>query len=99
MIARHWTGVIKPGLAIEYIGHLNRETLPALAHLPGFVEASILRREVDDGTEFRVVTMWQSVAAIDAFAGGDVTRAVVPPAAQAMMVRYDERAVHYEIVQ
>ena len=99
MIARHWTGVIKPGLASAYIGHLTGETLPALARLPGFVDASILRREVGDGTEFRVVTTWQSAAAIDAFAGGDVTRAVVPPAAQALMVRYDERAVHYEIVR
>ncbi len=36
--------------------------------------------------------------AIEAFAGQDITKAVVPPAAQALMVRYDDRAVHYEMV-
>jgi hypothetical protein len=60
---------------------------------------SICRRSVEDGVEFQVTTIWRSLEEIRSFAGEDVTRAVVPPAAQAMMVRYDDRAVHYEIVQ
>ena len=59
---------------------------------------TIARREVEDGTEFQVVTLWRSLEDIKTFAGDDVTRAVVPPAAQALMVRCDDRAVHYEIV-
>lgn len=98
MISRQWKGVVKPGKADEYLTHLRRETLPALARLDGFVTASILRREVEDGTEFEIVTIWRAVAAIELFAGADVTRAVVPPAVQALMVRYDERAVHFEVV-
>jgi hypothetical protein len=35
--------------------------------------------------------------AIRAFSGSDAEGAVVPPAAQAMMVEFDRRAVHYEI--
>jgi hypothetical protein len=45
-----------------------------------------------------VTTYWQSLDAIEAFAGDDVTHAVVPPSAQALMVRYDERSVHYDLV-
>jgi ATP-dependent Clp protease ATP-binding subunit ClpA len=99
-ICRQWRGVVKKGRADEYIRHLKDEALPALRRLPGMLGVlSICRRPVEDGVEFQVTTIWRSLEEIRSFAGDDVTRAVVPPAAQAMMVRYDERAVHYEIVQ
>jgi len=97
-VIRQWKGIVKPGLADEYIRHLNEETVPSLRAIPGFGYASILRREVEEGTEFQVVTGWRSLDAIRAFAGDDITVAVVPPAAQKLMVRYDDRAVHYEQV-
>jgi heme-degrading monooxygenase HmoA len=99
VIARQWKGVARPGCADDYIEHLRRETFPALRALAGFAQATVMRREVGDGTEFQVVTVWQSLDAIRAFAGDDVEVAVVPPAAQALMLRYDDRAVHYQIVQ
>ena len=97
-VIRQWKGIVKPGLADEYIRHLNEETVPSLRAIPGFGSASILRREVEEGTEFQVVTGWRSLDAIRAFAGDDLTLAVVPPAVQKLMVRYDDRAVHYEQV-
>jgi len=98
-VARQWSGVVKPGRTDQYVRHLQQETLPVLRSTPEFVSATIMRRDVEGGTEFQVTTYWESVNAIKTFAGEDVTRAVVPPAAQALMARYDERAVHYEIVQ
>jgi heme-degrading monooxygenase HmoA len=98
MVVRTWTCVVKPGLADDYVRHLKTETFPALRRIDGHRTASILRRDVEDGTEFLISTVWRSLDAIKAFAGDDVTRAVVPPTARAMMVRYDERATHYEIV-
>jgi ATP-dependent Clp protease ATP-binding subunit ClpA len=98
-VARQWKGIVKPGQASAYIAHLQLETRPSLRRTPGFVHATIMHRDVEDGTEFVVTTYWRSLDSIKAFAGEDVTRAVVPPAAQALMVRYDDRAVHYDIVQ
>ncbi|HEX4566847.1 MAG TPA: antibiotic biosynthesis monooxygenase, partial [Vicinamibacterales bacterium] len=97
-VARQWRGVVKPGLADAYLTHLEQETIPSLRWIAGFVRATILRREVEDGTEFQVTTYWHSLDAIKAFAGDDLTRAVVPPAAQELMVRYDDRATHHDIV-
>lgn len=57
----------------------------------------VVRREVEGGTEFRVVTEWESLAAIRAFAGEDPEVAVVPTVVQGMMARYEARAAHYEI--
>jgi heme-degrading monooxygenase HmoA len=97
MISRHWKGVAKPGYAESYVQHLRHDTFPSLARIPGFVRASILRRTVAAGTEFHIVTVWESLAAIKGFAGEDPEIAVVPAAARAMLASYDERVVHYEI--
>ena len=99
MISRHWKGTIKPGLANRYLEHLRTQTLPQLAAISGFVSVTILRREVEDGTEFQIVTVWTSIDSIHAFAGDDPEVAVVPAAAQALMTTFDRRAVHYELVE
>ena len=98
MISRHWKGTTKPGCADRYVEHLKTRTLPELAALPGFVSASILKREIAGGTEFQVVTLWESIESIRRFAGEDVEAAVVPPEAARMMVSYDRRVVHYDVV-
>jgi ATP-dependent Clp protease ATP-binding subunit ClpA len=98
MVVRTWKGVVKPGAADEYVRHLKTETFPALRHLPGHRSASIMRRDVEDGIEFVVTTVWESYEAIRGFAGDDIGAAVVPAAARAMLVRFDDRAVHYQIV-
>ena len=99
MIARHWRGLARSDEARRYVEHLRSDTFPALATIEGFVDASILRRNVPGGVEFVIVTRWTSMAAIDAFAGSDPERAVVPPNVVAMMVEYDERARHFEVLE
>jgi heme-degrading monooxygenase HmoA len=97
MISRHWKGITKPGLADRYIAHLTRETFPGLAAIPGYRSASILSREVREGTEFQVVTLWDSMDAVRAFAGETADVAVVPAVVQEMMADYDRRVVHYDV--
>jgi heme-degrading monooxygenase HmoA len=79
--------------------HLRQETFPAIRRLPGFVNASILRRDAKDGVEFLIVTTWESLDAIRAFAGDDIEAAVVPEVAQQMMVDYDRFVRHYQLVE
>lgn len=98
MISRHWGALVKRELAPDYIRHLQSETFPRLRGIDGFVDATIQRRDVTDGVEFVVVTCWRSMDAIRAFAGADAEAAVVPPKAQAMMVSFDARVRHYEVV-
>jgi heme-degrading monooxygenase HmoA len=97
MISRHWKGVTRPGQAEAYVRHLESDTFPHLAQIRGFIRASILKRDLGTGTEFQIVTVWDSLGAIAAFAGAQPDVAVVPPSAQAMLSTYDERVVHYEI--
>jgi heme-degrading monooxygenase HmoA len=98
MVSRHWTGLAKPDCADAYVEHLQHETFPAIRRLTGFVAASILRRTVPEGVEFLIVTNWESLDAIRAFAGEHVDVAVVPAAVERMMVRYDHTVRHFEIL-
>ncbi len=98
-ISRHWKGVAKPEEADNYIHHLRNDTFPRLARIEGFIKASILRRPIGEGTQFLIVTTWQSIEAIRKFAGESASMAVVPPSARAMMVEYDIEVAHYEIVE
>jgi heme-degrading monooxygenase HmoA len=99
MISRYWMGVTKPGEAENYIAHLRTDTFPKLSEISGFIEASILKRAVAQGTEFLIITVWESIEAIERFAGATADIAVVPEVVQAMMVEYDKKVRHYEVAE
>jgi heme-degrading monooxygenase HmoA len=98
VISRHWRCLAHLDRAQDYVAHLRTETFPALRKIPGFIDASILSRPVGTGVEFLVVTRWESLDAIAKFAGQDAEAAVVPAKAAAMMVEYDRRARHFEVM-
>lgn len=98
MISRQWRDLAKPERSKDYIDHLRNDTFTKLQSLAGFVDASILQRELAEGTEFLIVTRWQSLAAIEAFAGSDPAVAVVPDSVKEMMVEYDLSVRHYAVV-
>ena len=97
MIVRHWTGLAKKDKADDYINHLKNDTFKKLANIEGFIEASILKRELHEGTEFLIITKWDSLKAIREFAGEKYEDAVVPKIAQEMMIRFDKLVKHYEV--
>jgi len=98
VISRQWRGLARTEQASSYEQHLRNETFPALGSIEGFVDATILKRALPNGIEFLVVTRWSSMAAIEKFAGADVEAAVVPDKVHAMMLEYDRRVKHYEVV-
>ena len=99
MIARHWRGLPQADQTDNYTRYFLNETFPKLSKIPGFVRASILTRPVLAGTEFLIVSYWESLDAIKRFAGDDAELAVIPDAVRAMMIDYDIRAVHYDVIE
>jgi heme-degrading monooxygenase HmoA len=97
MIVRQWKAIARTQNVTDYINHLETETFPQLSRIHGFVRASILTRPVDRGVEFLIVTVWESMEAIQEFAGLPAQRAVVPVQVQAMMIDYDREVSHYEV--
>jgi heme-degrading monooxygenase HmoA len=101
VIARSWTGRCPNGEAADrYARHLAETVLPDLEALDGHRGALLLRRGAagGDGVEVRVVTFWSSLEAIDRFAGPERERAVVEPAAQAVLDEYADEVEHFDVV-
>jgi heme-degrading monooxygenase HmoA len=97
VIARTWSGSARPEQADAYVAHLRERTFPELASIPGHRGAYVLRRPRPAIVEFSVITFWESLEAVAAFAGPDAEAAVVPAAAQALLVSYDARAAHWDV--
>ena len=100
MISRVWHGWTAPANADAYEALLRSTILPGIMRrdIAGYVGVHLARRNDGDEVEF-VTTMWfESMAAIREFAGEAYDVAVVPPAARALLSRFDERSRHYDIV-
>src|SRR5436190_24401937 len=97
MISRHWTGLAKKERADEYIVHLQNDTFKQTKNIHGFISARILKRELEEGIEFLIITEWQMFDAISEFAGTDFDTAVVPKLVQDIMIKYDNKVRHYEV--
>jgi len=95
-IVRTWSGVAAAADAEAYLTHLQRDTIPSLRRLDGFEGIRVLRRAVEDRVEFVVMTTWSSLDAIRAFAGDELAVAVVPAAAQSLLLSFDPEVEHYE---
>lgn len=102
MIVRIWHGWTEPADADAYQRLLDEEVVPGIVgrHIPGFERIDVLRRRDGDDSEVEFVTImrFEHWAAVETFAGPDGGTSVVPPAARALLSRFDAHAGHYEIV-
>ncbi len=99
MICRIWHGWTTRENADAYEHLLRTEIIRGIAArgLQGYRGIDLLRKS-DDGLVAFVTLMWfDSLEAVRAFAGPGYLAAVVPPAAQALLSRYDREATHYEV--
>lgn len=96
MIARVWHGWAAPENADAYEQLLRAHVLPGINRISGFRGAYLLRDDGPDEVEFVTVTLFDSLDAVREFAGDDYEAAVVPPEAQRLLSRFDERSRHYE---
>lgn len=97
MISRHWIGIVKADRVNDYLKHLDDTVLPNLQKNVGLKNCYYLKRSVNEGIEFLIVTEWENVEAIINFAGKDHEKAVVDEYAKSLMVTYEKRVKHYNI--
>ena len=96
LTVRTWSARADAEGAGSYTRYFTATLVPELRKLPGFEGACLLRRDLDGaGTvELTAHTLWASPAAIRAFAGDDITVAIVEPQARAMLLDFDRTATH-----
>ncbi len=99
MISRIWHGWTTPTNADAYEVLLKSEIFTGIQnrHISGYHGIHLLRRNIGDEVEFITIMWFDSINAVQAFAGQDYEKAVVPPKARALLSRLDERSQHYEV--
>ena len=101
MIARWWRGWTASRETTDAYEELLRGTIfPSVRTHDGCRGTYLFRRDLENGAaEFATLTLWESWEAVRRFAGDDHEVAVVPEAARAVLERFDERSVHYEVAE
>jgi heme-degrading monooxygenase HmoA len=98
VIARRWSCRAQPENVDGYVNHFQESVLPALRRIDGHRGAYVLKRPRGDEIEILVLTLWESMDAIRAFAGAEPSLAVVEDEAKAFLSRFDPTVEHYEVV-
>jgi antibiotic biosynthesis monooxygenase (ABM) superfamily enzyme len=100
MITRIWRGWTTPENADAYQALLLDEIFPGIAgrQVAGYRGISLGRREEGGEVEFVTIMWFDSLAAVQAFAGERYEVAVVPAKARSVLSRFDARSLHYETV-
>ena len=97
MIARHWRGWTTARNADAYETLLKNTVLPGLKAIQGYRGGYVLRRELENEVEFVVVNLFESLDAVQRFAGPDFAVAVFEPEARRLLSRIEPLAAHYEV--
>ena len=100
MICRLWRGWTTPENAGAYEAIVRGEVIPGIEarRIPGFRHIDLMRRDFADEVEFQTLMWFDSLDAIIAFMGEDYAVSHVPAAAQAVLSRFDDRAIHFDVV-
>jgi heme-degrading monooxygenase HmoA len=98
MITRVWRGWTAPENADAYENLIRTTIFPGIAarRIAGLSGLELHRRSLEGETEFMTVMRFQSMEAVKAFAGADWEVSVVPPAARAVLARFELKASHFE---
>lgn len=98
-IKRIWHGWTTPEQADVYENMLHTDIFPGIVsmNIPGFHGVELLRRDEGHEVGFVTIMTFDSTDNVIAFQGEDYEVAYVPPQARAVLSRWDDRAVHYEI--
>ena len=97
-VARLWKGATKAEDGERYLAYLRETGLAEYARTPGHRSTITLRRTTEDRAEFLLLTIWDSMDAVRAFAGEEPERAVFYPEDERYLIERDERVTHFEVV-
>lgn len=98
MIARMWHGAVRAAKADEYHAYLLRTGVPELRATPGNCGVYVLRRFEGDVAHFVLVSLWESLDAIRAFAGQEISRARYYPEDKDYLLGLEPMVTHYEVI-
>lgn len=98
MIARIWRGITLAERADAYIAHLRETLLKDVAATPGNRGITVLRRLQGEHSEIVLLSLWDSMDAVRAFAGENPERSVYYPEDEDYLLEMEPLVRHYDVV-
>ncbi len=99
MIARVWRGITLKEKADDYLAYLNETGLKDYAKTPGNRGVTILRRDQGEHCEIMLISLWDSMDAVRAFAGENPERSVYYPEDEQFLLQMEPLVRHYEVAE
>ena len=99
MIFRIWHGWTTLENADIFENLLKTEVFPTIEskNVSGYRGIQLLRRQLTNEVEFLTIMRFDSLEAVEQFAGEDYEKSYVPDKARNVLSKHDERSQHYEI--
>jgi len=100
MIVRIWHGYTTKENAEKYENLLKEEVFVGIEqkNVKGYKGICLLRRELEDETEFTTIMQFENIEDVKQFAGEDYETAYVPAKARLILKRFDSKSVHSQII-
>jgi len=95
VIARHWHGVVPAEKAEEYEQYVLRTGIADLKATQGNCGAWVLHSIDGADAHFLVISLWDSLDHIRAFAGDDIERARYYPEDEEFLLQLEPKVTHY----
>jgi heme-degrading monooxygenase HmoA len=96
VIARIWHGRTSREKADAYLAFLEARALPDYRSVAGNRGAYVLRRIDGEVAHFLTLSLWDSMEAIEAFAGKNVLEAKYYPEDRDFLLEFEPEVRHYE---
>ncbi|NNF35792.1 MAG: antibiotic biosynthesis monooxygenase [Saprospiraceae bacterium] len=99
MILRIWHGYTTKSNADTYEHLLKTEIFPEIENkkIKGYRRIQLLRREMEDETEFTTIMWFDSIESVIDFVGVDYETVYVPEKARKVLSRFDNKSIHCEL--
>ena len=97
MIARTWHGAVPKERGDAYYNYLLQTGLNDYQKAEGNRGVQVLRRDEEKETHFLLITFWDSLEAIQSFAGEDYRQARYYPEDREYLLEF-EPVFHYQVV-
>ena len=97
MIVRTWHGRTRIEDAAAYEAFMRERAAPDYGSIPGLRRAVFTRRDESDGAHFLLVTFWDSMEAVKAFAGADPAKAKYYPEDNRYLLEKESQSLNHQV--
>lgn len=99
MIARTWHGTVRAERADAYFDYLMRTGVPDLEATTGNRGVYVMRKIEGSEAHFLMISLWDSLDEVRAFAGDEAERARYYPEDASFLLELEPHVTHYEVLR